>query len=82
MTDGELADAILRKIAADEEACLWVERGEAFARPGVRYSMGLIDSSWQTLSEEEADYLERVRADGDRAQLEQMRLRNPSWEQT
>ncbi len=54
MTDGELADTILRKVAADRDTCILVER---YPKGGIS---GLIDTSWFTLTEEEADYLDSL----------------------
>lgn len=59
-TDGRLADAILRKIAADYGTAILVERHEA---GGIG---GLIDTSWFDLTAEEAEYLDRIRAEEER----------------
>lgn len=57
--DGDLADAILRKVARKPAACVLVER---FNESGFG---GLIDSSWISLTGEEADYLDRIRREED-----------------
>lgn len=54
-TDGELADAILRKIANDDEACILVETTP-------RTTLGVIYAPWFCLTEAEAAYLTRLRA--------------------
>jgi hypothetical protein len=50
--DADLALAILRKIAADPEACILTEHGSF-----------LIDSLWQQATPEEADLIDRLRSD-------------------